>query len=89
MKLVIGIIALLTLAACTTATPIHDQHGQPATLISCNGAMLTMESCYKKAATVCPNGYVNLGTEANNGWTASPQFAGSVAYRSLAVRCKA
>lgn len=89
MKLVIGFTALLTLAACTTATPIHDQNGQPATMISCNGALLTMESCYKRAAKVCPGGYSNLGTETSNGWTVSPQFAGSVAYRSLAVRCKA
>jgi hypothetical protein len=79
----------LAVTACATATPIYDQNGEAAMLISCDGAAVPMSACYNKAAEVCPGGYFLLGSEdRHDGAIIGPYGGGTINTKSVAVRCK-
>jgi hypothetical protein len=86
------IIFCVVLTGCATATTINGPDGQQAQLIECNGAMLTISSCFKKANDVCPAGYALLQNSESQGspvttFGAYGLYSASPTYRQIIVRC--
>jgi hypothetical protein len=73
---------------------MYGSDGKPYQYIECNGAVLTLASCYEKAQAVCPKGYflaerdVTVGG-ISGGVTQSGGAFGQPIYRSIVVACKA
>lgn len=94
-SLFVVLLGLVTLTAgCATSTLMYGSDGKPYQYIECNGAVLTLASCYEKAQAVCPKGYflaerdVTVGG-ISGGVTQSGGAFGQPIYRSIVVACKA
>ncbi len=64
-KLIMGILLLTVLSGCSTVTT-QNQNGQKLYQINCDGKLVGMEVCYKRAEKICPKGYTivsNKGSE--------------------------
>ena len=97
-------VFLLFLFGCAMASEMVLPDGTKGYNISCDGAVLSMGDCYKKAGDLCPQGYVLLGQggEANPFGYSSGQISGNASYvqggyvstygaiitRDLYVRCR-
>ena len=80
------LIALVT--GCASSTEIRGPQGQVRHQIECSGAANSMETCFKEAKSLCPNGYEVLDTKE----VATPGFAGPYGgrpgvQRRLVVQC--
>lgn len=86
-------LALASLSGCATSTLMYGSDGNPYQHIECNGAMLTLASCYEKAQSVCPKGYfladkgVSVGG-ISGGITQSGGAFGQPIYRNIVIGCK-
>lgn len=56
MKRWVFVLAVVPLAACSTATHIQGANGEPLVLIAC-GAATPSSVCYDRARKECPGGY--------------------------------
>jgi hypothetical protein len=102
-KLVV-VLALTFLVGCAMADEMVLPDGTKGYNISCDGTVLSMGNCYKKAGEICPRGYDVLaqGGEANPIGSSFGQLSGTPSYvqggyvtqygmvvtRDLYVRCK-
>lgn len=57
--------------------------GNDAYFISCNGALRSLSSCFKKAGDVCPNGYKRIDNEDGKNL-----FGGNSIRKGIFVECK-
>lgn len=80
------IAAVLT--GCATSKTMTLPSGQIGQSIRCDGAVLTIEACYEKAAEVCPGGYEIINTDqlagqiSSSGYLESPADYGWGSYAS-------
>ena len=87
------VLGLHVLGGCATSTLMYGSDGKPYQHIECNGAVLTLASCYEKAQSVCPKGYfladrdVSVGG-VTGGITQTGGAFGQPIYRSIVVACK-
>jgi hypothetical protein len=86
-------LALASLSGCATSTLMYGSDGKPYRHIECNGAVLTLASCYEKAQSVCPKGYFLASKDVSvggisGGITQSGGAFGQPSYRSIVVGCK-
>jgi hypothetical protein len=93
MKIILALLALLTLNACATSTQTYAPDGGQAHSINCSGAALTWGMCYEKAGSICKErGYdvVGGGSDANGVVTANNGSAVGVrgSTRSMVIKCK-
>ncbi len=85
-SLIVSVAAVLT--GCATSKTMTLPSGQIGQSIRCDGAMLTIEACYEKAAEVCPGGYEVINTDqltgqmSGSGFSASPAGYGRGSYAS-------
>ena len=100
----IAVVSMLPLLGCAMADEMVLPDGTKGYNISCDGAILSMGDCYKKAGDLCPQGYDLLGQggEANPFGYSSGQVSGNALYvqggyvstygaiitRDLYVQCK-
>ncbi len=53
----IAVVSMLLLLGCATADEMVLPDGTKGYKLNCDGAMLSMGDCYKKAGDLCPQGY--------------------------------
>ncbi|MBR5154707.1 MAG: hypothetical protein IKW58_03180 [Alphaproteobacteria bacterium] len=54
----ISILAVLLCTACSYSRPLYmDEYGQMVYEAGCDGEVLSIGDCYKKAREDCPNGF--------------------------------
>ena len=90
MRIFTIIVAVLSLTACATSTPIQGPNGRTAYFIKCGSAVI--DACYEEAAKVCPNGYTFADKQNNPNAVALSNGAGGFNVirgpNSMLVECK-
>jgi hypothetical protein len=85
------IVLCVLLTGCATATPLNTGTGKQF-LIECDGMAVPISTCYKKANTVCPNGWDQVGKDGAllPVGTATPDVAyvGTYQQKNITVQCK-
>ncbi len=91
MRMILGILALAMLSACTTVRPMTLSDGSQGQRIACSGVQHSMDDCYVKAGQVCPGGYDVAGGGQGYGTNSILAASGGTNLgpidRSLIVRC--
>lgn len=83
----------LLLASCVTDRAIYGPDGRRAHSIECDGAALSLGSCYAKAGDICgAKGYDVLNSSGGSGMVASvtPRFGfvAPIIKRNLLIACR-
>jgi hypothetical protein len=85
------ILLCVFLYGCATATPLKTGSGNQF-LIECDGAAVPISTCYKKANTVCPNGWDQVGKDGAvlpvGTATADTAYIGVYQQKSITVQCR-
>lgn len=85
----VGLIGLLLLGSCTTASSFPAPDGRQGYAIKCNGGANSMGGCYKKAAELCGVGNYDI---IDRSQSSSVVGAGSsivpARFRDLEIACK-
>jgi hypothetical protein len=89
----ITILAAMALAGCATGKSISLPDGRQGYSIRCDGAALSWEACYEKAAEICQsNGYEIVVKDGDQGTVISGNqygvYGGSVVHRNMLIACK-
>ena len=88
-RVILGLICVFVLGACTTSSKTYAPEGQEGYRISCSSIFLTWGSCYEKAGDICgERGYV---IHMKSGGIGAKMPAGQAAYassdRSMIIQC--
>jgi len=78
--------AITTLTGCAgiEPKPIQGPNGRPGYTMACSGLGRSIDACYEKAGTLCPNGY-NVVDRPASYW-ATQDVAGT--RQGLVIECK-
>lgn len=88
-RLALGALALLLGGCVSSASPMLSAEGEPMWAISCGGELNSMQTCFKKAAEVCPYGYRLLDTRETRGSADDPGLVTGGRSRIAYVTCEA
>lgn len=87
-----AVLSAAIVAGCATATNIRGPSGEPLILIECPGIGVPLGECFKKAESLCPQGYRLVGMEKNDGppIVTATQFGvmgGTAQQKSIIIDC--
>ena len=84
-RIMIMLIPIFFIASCAEVHSYTSASGRAQYEVECNGTAISMDVCYKKAASLCPNGYkiLNRDVQDRGGLYSNAGFVGRALHEAM------